>query len=78
MIVNMDGMADRYLSQNDVAALLGVGRTMVNVWRHRHEDFPAPDVEVGNGKRTVPGWRTERMDEIRAWVAVHSRAGRTR
>jgi hypothetical protein len=71
MIVNMDGMADRYLSQHDISKLLGGGRTTVHVWRHRYPDFPEPDVQVGFGKRAVPGWRPERMDEIRAWLAAH-------
>lgn len=73
MIVNMDGMPDRYLSQHDIARLLGVGRTMINVWRSRHEDFPVPDIELGIGARATPGWKPERMDEIRAWLAEHPR-----
>lgn len=73
MTVNIDGMADRYLSQHDIARLLGVGRTMINVWRHRHGDFPEPDIELGIGDRAIPGWRPERMDEVRAWLAEHPR-----
>lgn len=65
----MTGMATRYLSQNDIARLLGAARHMVNVWRSRHKDFPKPDVEVGIGSRSVPGWLPERMDEIKEWKA---------
>ena len=71
IIVNIGGVTAVYLSQNDIGALLGVGRTMVNVWRGRYGDFPEPDVRVGIGKRGLPGWRPERMDDIRTWVTKH-------
>jgi hypothetical protein len=57
-----------YLSQDDIGRLLGKDRTLVNVWRSRYDDFPAPDVRLGIGKRSVPGWLPERMDEIKAWA----------
>lgn len=65
----MDDVAADYLSQNDIAALLGKDRHAVNVWRSRYPDFPEPDVRVGVGGRPVPGWAVSRMDEIRAWAA---------
>lgn len=73
--VNMDGVATVYLSQHDIARLLGIGRTMINVWRSRYADFPAPDIQVGLGieKPGIPGWHPDRVDEIRAWLAKHPR-----
>lgn len=56
------------LGQDDVAHFLGVGRTMITVWRKRYEDFPEPDGEVGIYSRPVPGWKPARMGEIRDWV----------
>lgn len=74
MTVNIVDMAVRYLSQADIARLLGVDRTLVNVWRSRFPDFPEPDVETG-ANRPIPGWRVERMDEIRAWLDGHGLGG---
>lgn len=59
-----------YLSQQDIAGLLGLSRSTVNVWRSRYRDFPEPDVRVGLGSRAIPGWLPRRMDEIRAWSAA--------
>ena len=73
IVVNIDIVAIVYLSQNDIASLLGMGRTMVNVWRARFDDFPEPDAVTGIGKRGIPGWRPERMADIRAWLAAHPR-----
>lgn len=68
-------MPERYLSQHDIAKMLDVDRTTVNVWRRRHQDFPAPDVLIGLGldKPALPGWHPDRLDEIRAWVTARKR-----
>lgn len=57
-----------YLSQADIANLLGVDRTLVNVWRKRYSDWPQEDARTGLGKRSAPGWLPGRMDEIKAYV----------
>lgn len=64
---------NRPLSQSDIARLFGLNRALINVWRSRRTDFPSPDIEIGIYSRAIPGWRPERMDEIRAWLAEHPR-----
>jgi hypothetical protein len=78
-LVNIVGMPVRHLAQEDIGRQLGVGRTMVNVWRARFkgtpDPFPEPDVETGLGDHPLPGWLPERMDDIRAWLSRHPRLG---
>jgi hypothetical protein len=62
---------DEYLSQTDLARELDVARATVAVWRGRYPDFPKPDVMVGD----VPGWRKERLTEIRAWLTTRPGQG---
>lgn len=74
-IASMGGMPDRYLSQSDIGLMLGQDRTIVNVWRNRFRNtpdpFPEPDAQTGIGKKPLPGWKPDRMDDIRAWLDRH-------
>lgn len=53
----------RYLSQADLARELGVTASTVTTWRSRYDDFPAPDVLIGD----APGWLPSRLSEIMGW-----------
>lgn len=60
----------RYLGVPGLAQRLGVTRDTIYKWRSRYPAsvpgaFPVPDVEVDD----APGWRLERLDEIRRWRA---------
>jgi hypothetical protein len=56
-------MSNRYLSSVRLAELIGVTRAAISTWRRRHDDFPLPDVWVGD----APGWDPARLQEIRDW-----------
>ena len=63
-------MTERYLGILGVAEALGVTRHAVHKWRTRYPEgsehaFPKPDVEVDG----APGWRADRLAEIRRWRA---------
>lgn len=58
----------RYLGVPGLAKELGVSRDTIYKWRARYpvgatHEFPIPDVEVDD----APGWRLERLDEIKQW-----------
>jgi transposase-like protein len=61
-------MTERYLGVLGIADALGVSRHAVHKWRSRYpkestHPFPEPDVEIDG----APGWRAERLDEIKQW-----------
>jgi hypothetical protein len=61
-------MPERYVGVLGVAEELGVTRHAVHKWRSRHpadaaHPFPAPDVQIDG----APGWRADRVAEIRRW-----------
>lgn len=60
-----------YLDRAAVAAVFGVTATAVAHWQTRHPDFPPPDILLGD--RRLPGWRPDRIAEIRDWH--HNRPG---
>ncbi|MFI5960169.1 hypothetical protein [Cryptosporangium sp. NPDC051539] len=61
-------MTVHYLGVLRVAEELGVTRHAVHKWRSRYpaggeHAFPEPDVEIDG----IPGWRPERVAELRRW-----------
>ncbi|MEJ3651820.1 hypothetical protein WEH80_02270 [Actinomycetes bacterium KLBMP 9759] len=61
-------MTVHYIGVLGIAEALGVSRHAVHKWRSRYprdasHPFPEPDVEVDG----APGWRPERIDEVRQW-----------
>ena len=62
-----------YLDRAAVAALCGVSARAVALWQDRHEDFPAPDIVLG--ERELPGWLPDRVGEIKAWHAARPGQG---
>lgn len=61
-------MTEHYLGVVAVAEAMGVSRHAVHKWRSRYPDgsdhpFPEPDVEIDG----VPGWRADRLVEVRRW-----------
>lgn len=63
-----------YLSQADIGLVLGRDRTIVNHWRVRFRDDPAPfpEPDIWNGiVKGTPGWLPERMPEIVEWCRSH-------
>lgn len=56
----------------DIAAKFGVEPKTVSAWRLRYDDFPEPDVQVGE----TAGWDPGRGEEIRAWMGRRPGRGR--
>jgi hypothetical protein len=61
-------MPERYLGVIGMAEELGVTRHAVHKWRSRYpagsdHPFPEPDVEIDD----TPGWRADRVAEIKRW-----------
>lgn len=69
-----------YLTTAEVAAALGVQVDTVYRWRsisqgdgrYAKRPFPEPDKHFGQS----PVWRSDRLDEIRAWMATRPPVGR--
>ena len=58
------------VGETEIAGRAGVKAQTVYVWRRRHADFPAPDVELAMG----PVWRWER---VAGWLEHTGRAAVT-
>lgn len=59
------------VGRREIAALAGTTPSLVDTWRSRHPDFPAPEWHVSG----TPIWRWE---TIAAWLAVSRPTGRPR
>jgi hypothetical protein len=65
-------MVKRMLGVGDIAARFDVEPKTVSAWRLRYDDFPEPDVQVGE----TAGWDPGRAEEIRAWMGRRPGRGR--
>ena len=65
-------MVKKMLGVADIAAKFGVEPKTVSAWRLRYDDFPEPDVQVGE----TAGWDPGRGEEIRVWMGRRPGRGR--
>lgn len=74
---NEPAKPQKMLGTAQIADLFGVNQQTVRMWRTRYADThpcPVPDVEVGEGKKIVAGWRPSRIPDWEEWDRTRAKA----